>query len=123
MSAAQQHSGGLDQVTPQDGERPAPAPFVTTPNAERYLLEADSLRRRQLRSALLHGSTRVWRERRRIWPAALSGLVVVAVVVAAIAVYGAFQRQQRITEEEQRRRQPVPVVTSPSPKSPSARPR
>ncbi|HET8684453.1 MAG TPA: hypothetical protein VFM54_21655, partial [Micromonosporaceae bacterium] len=68
MSAAQQHPGGPGHAVPPDGERPAPAPFVTTPNAERYLLEADSLRRRQLRSALLHGSTRVWRERRRIWP-------------------------------------------------------
>lgn len=73
---------------------PAPAPFGSTPNPERYLLEADSLRRRQLRSALLHGSRRTWRDRRRIWPAVLAGLVVVAVIAAAIAVAGAFERQQ-----------------------------
>lgn len=88
-------------------------PFVSTPNAERYLIESDNLRRRQLRSALLHGSGRTWRERRRVWPAVLCGLVVVAVVVASIAVYGAFQRQQRIAEEERQRRQPQPTVTVP----------
>jgi hypothetical protein len=74
--------------------------FVTTPNAERYLIESDNLRRRQLRTALLHGSGRSWRESSRIWPAVLVGFVVVAVVVAAIAVHGAFQRQQRIADEE-----------------------
>ena len=109
-------TGGPDGV-------PRKPVFVATPNAERHLLESDDLRRRQLRSALVHGSTRVWRERTRVWPAVIAGVVMAAVIVAALAVYGAFQRQQRITEEEQRRRQPVPVVTSPSPKSPSARPR
>ena len=72
-------------------------PFAATPNAERHLIESDNLRRRQLRAALLHGSSRSWRERGRIWPAVLVGLVVVAIVVAAIAVHGAFERQQRIT--------------------------
>lgn len=75
-------------------------PFVSTPNAERYLIESDNLRRRQLRAALLHGSGRTWRENRRIWPAVLVGLVVVAIVVASIAVHGAFQRQQRISSVE-----------------------
>lgn len=79
-------------------------PFVSTPNAERYLIESDNLRRRQLHAALLHGSGRTWRERRRIWPAVLVGLVVVAIVVASIAVHGAFQRQQRIADEERARR-------------------
>jgi hypothetical protein len=89
--------------------------FTTTPNAERYLLEADGLRRRQLRAALLHGSSQTWRERRRIWPAILGGIGVTAVVIAAIAVYGAFQQQKRINEEQQRQRQgPVPAVTAPA---------
>src|SRR5262245_44676701 len=78
-------------------------PTPTTPNAERFLLDSDNLRRRQLRSALLHGSGRVWRERRRIWPAVVGGIIVVAVIAAAIAVYAAFRRQQAITEEQQHR--------------------
>ncbi|HEX6683470.1 MAG TPA: hypothetical protein VF062_11770 [Candidatus Limnocylindrales bacterium] len=82
-----------------------PAPLLKAPNAERYMLESENLRRRQLRSALLHGSGRNWRERRRIWPGALAGAIVVAVIVAVIGVYGAFQRQQKILEDEQRRRQ------------------
>lgn len=90
----------------------ASAPFARTPNAERYLLESDNLRRRQLRSALLHGSTRVWRERHRVWPAVLGGLIVAAVIVAAIAVAGAFQRQREITEKEQRLRRSAPAVTT-----------
>lgn len=61
-----------------------------TPNAEKYLLEADALRRRQLVSALLHGSTRTWREQRRIWPAVVGGIVVVAVVVAVFGVLKAL---------------------------------
>jgi hypothetical protein len=79
-----------------------PAPFVSTPNAEKYLLEADSLRRRQLRSALLHGSSRTWRDRRRIWPAFIAGLIVVAIIAAAIGVSGAFQHQRREQEERER---------------------
>jgi hypothetical protein len=91
---------------------PRRSAFVTTPNAERYLIESDILRQRQLRSALLHGSTRIWRERRRIWPSVLAGVVVVAVVVAAIGVYGAFRRQQRIADEERLQRQPPPAATT-----------
>jgi hypothetical protein len=87
--------------------------FGTTPNAERYLIESESLRRRQLRSALLHGSGRMWRERCRIWPAVLAGLVAAAVVVAAIAVYGAFVRQQRIAEQEKLHRGQPAVTVSP----------
>jgi hypothetical protein len=90
--------------------------FGTTPNAERYLIESDNLRRRQLRSALLHGSGRMWRERRRVWPAVLAGLVVVAVTVAAIGVYGAFVRQQRIAEQEKQRRQPPAATVTVSPR-------
>lgn len=73
---------------------PAPRPDMalqTTPNAERYVLEADAMRRRQLRSALLHGSARNWRESRRIWPAVVVGLVVVAVILAGLSVMQALK--------------------------------
>ena len=74
-----------------------------TPNAERYLLEADALRRRQLRSALLHGSSRTWREQGRIWPSVVAGIVVVAVILASFAVVKAFRRAQEQQEEQDRR--------------------
>lgn len=77
----------------------------TTPNAERYLLEADALRRRQLRSALLHGSSRTWREHRRIWPGVVAGVVVVSVILAAFAVVQAFQANEQ--EQQQQERQSV----------------
>lgn len=82
------------------GQEPPRAPVFRTPNAERYVLEADAMRRRQLRSALLHGSTRTWREHPRVWPAVLAGLIVAAVIVAAMGVTGAFRQQQENEEEE-----------------------
>ncbi|GAB4011396.1 hypothetical protein [Nocardioides ultimimeridianus] len=63
----------------------------STPNAERYVLEADAMRRRQLRSALLHGSARNWRENRRAWPAVVAGLIVVAVILAGLSVAQALR--------------------------------
>ncbi len=96
-----------DQPTPSTSHSPptpatTPTPWMppnasNTPNAERYLLEADALRRRQLRSALLHGSSRTWREHRRIWPGIVAGIVVVAVILATFAVMKAFHK----TEENQ----------------------
>lgn len=101
-----------------DSNGGVPRAFVAAGNAERYLMEADALRRRQLCAALLHGTGRSWRYRRRVWIAALAGAVVVAVVVAVIGVANAFARQTRINQEEERRRQaaagtapPWPVVT------------
>lgn len=67
-----------------------PPPASPTPNAEKYLLEADALRRRQLVSALLHGSRRTWREQRRIWPGVVAGIIVVAVIVAVFGVLRAL---------------------------------
>ena len=90
---------------------PAQPSFVATPNAERHLLDSDNLRRRQLRSALLHGSTRVWRERRRIWPAVIGGIIVMAIIAAAIAVYGAFGRQERINQQQQPPPRPTASTT------------
>jgi len=66
---------------------------------ERLLLDAAALRRRQLCAAFLHGSTRSWRVRRRIWPAAVAGLLIVALTIAALAVAAAFAAQQKIDDE------------------------
>ena len=68
---------------------------------ERLLLDAAALRRRQLCAAFLHGSARSWRVRRRIWPAAVAGLLIVALAIAALAVAAAFAAQQRIDDERQ----------------------
>lgn len=88
----------------QNGARPVPPPpppMAGTPNAEKYVLEADAMRRRQLRSALLHGSRRTWREHRRVWPAVVVGVIAVAVVVAAIAVIDAYQKSKEQQEEQE----------------------
>lgn len=91
-----------------DANRAAPreaTPFRGVPDAERHVLAADSLRRRQLRAALLHGSARSWRDRNRVWPAVVAGLVATALLMAAIAVHSAFEatrEQQRQEHQEQR---------------------
>ncbi|MBE3000915.1 hypothetical protein IDM40_19785 [Nocardiopsis sp. HNM0947] len=79
-----------------------PEAFRVTSNAEKYVLEADALRRRQLRSALLYGSSRFWRRKQRVWPAVVFGVIIVAVVCAVIALIGAFERQQEVNEERGR---------------------
>lgn len=66
---------------------------------ERLLLDAAALRRRQLCVAFVHGSQRSWRVRRRVWPAALGGLLVVAIAIAALAVAAAFAAQQKLDGE------------------------
>lgn len=75
-------------------------PFGGAPDAERHVLAADNLRRRQLRAALLHGSARSWRDRNRVWPAVIVGLVLTAVVLAGIAVYSAFEATQAQQRQE-----------------------
>ncbi|MDN5853390.1 MAG: ABC transporter permease [Actinomycetia bacterium] len=89
---------------PNGSERPVPAPpppMGGTPNAEKYVLEADAMRRRQLRSALVHGSRRTWREQNRVWPAIVVGIIAVAVVVAAMAVISAYQKQKEKKREQE----------------------
>ena len=76
-----------------------------TPNAERYVLEADAMRRRQLRSALLHGSRRNWRDHVRTWPAVVVGIIVVAVIVAGLAVTAAFQKTSENEKRQEREQQ------------------
>ncbi|MBA3369594.1 MAG: hypothetical protein H0T99_13170 [Geodermatophilaceae bacterium] len=67
-------------------------------DTERLLLDAAALRRRQLCAAFLHGSARSWRVRRRIWPAAVAGVLIVALAIAALAVAAAFAAQQKIDD-------------------------
>ncbi|GHC81954.1 hypothetical protein GCM10007079_22480 [Nocardiopsis terrae] len=87
-------------------EEPVPPPptqlpqaFQATPDTERYVLQADALRRRQLRAALLYGSSRYWRARQRVWPSVVVGLIIAAVLAAAVVVFGAFQAQRDLNEE------------------------
>lgn len=77
--------------------------FAGTPNVEQYILALDTLRRRQLQAALLHGGQRSWRRRHRLWPAVVVGVVLIALVVAGITVAGAFQRQRVIDQQQQQR--------------------
>ncbi len=91
--------GGRPPEAP-GGPDPLPPPTFDIPNAERYVLEADVMRRRQLRSALLHGSRRTWREHRRVWPAVVVGIVVAAVIIAAMAVGDAVRKTQQIEQQD-----------------------
>lgn len=110
---------------PPDTPRTTPGPrsaMQNTPNAERYVLEADAMRRRQLRSALLHGSRRTWRDHPRTWPAVVVGIIVVAVIIAGLAVTEAFKKtSENEKEQEQQRKQPsatAPAVPGPSTPAP-----
>jgi hypothetical protein len=76
-----------------------PEAFQATPHAERYVLQADALRRRQLRAALLYGSSRYWRRRQRIWPAAIAGSILAAVIAGVIVAADAFRHQQDINQD------------------------
>lgn len=96
-TAAPGRPPGADGV----GTRRPAGPLQGTPDAERYVLAADVMRRRQLRSAMLHGSARTWREHRRTWPAVLIGVLVVAVTLAVLAVMDAYSRQKQINEERE----------------------
>lgn len=79
----------------------APLVMRRTGQTERYVLQAAALRRRQLRAAVLYGSARSWRQRQSLWPAALIGAIVVALIVAAIAVANAFERQRQSELEQE----------------------
>jgi len=79
-----------------------PEAFRVTSNAEKYVLEADALRRRQLRAALLYGSSRFWRRKQRVWPAVILGVILVGVGCAVIVLMGAFERQQEVNVERGR---------------------
>lgn len=79
---------------PPRTSEPPPAPEFDIPNAEKYMLEADVMRRRQLRSALLHGSTRTWREHRKVWPGVVAGIVAGGLIIAVIAVKTAYDKDK-----------------------------
>ena len=93
----------------QEGMPPQPPSYANTANAERYVLEADAMRRRQLRSALLHGSTRTWREHSKVWPGVVVGLIVAALILAGTAVRDAIASQAD---------NPTSGVTTPPPSAP-----
>jgi hypothetical protein len=59
------------------------------------------MRRRQLRSALLHGSTRTWREHRRVWPGVVAGLVAAGLIIAIIAVKSAYDKDRENQQAEE----------------------
>ncbi|WP_150240296.1 hypothetical protein [Nocardiopsis quinghaiensis] len=82
-----------------DPEPQLPEAFHYTPDEEKYVLQADALRHRQLRSALLYGSSRYWRRRQQVWPAVIGGLILIALICGVIALIGAFGRQQEVNEE------------------------
>ncbi|MBR8743573.1 hypothetical protein [Nocardiopsis sp. MG754419] len=84
---------------PADPDPQLPEAFHYTPDEEKYVLQADALRHRQLRSALLYGSSRYWRRRQRVWPAVIGGLILTALVCGVIALIGAFDRQQEVNEQ------------------------
>ena len=110
--------------TPARGaDTPAvPEAFHATPNAERYVLQADALRRQQLRAALLYGSSRYWRRRQRVWPAVVAGAILTAVVSGGIVVAGAFEKQQAINEERFQQYGQPSASASPVEPSPSSSP-
>lgn len=92
-------------MTERDAGSPSSVPFpdqiptfAEAPPSERHILDAAALRRRQLASALVHGSRRSWRRRQRIWPAASVGLLLVTVVIAMFSVMAAFREQQQINQ-------------------------
>ena len=90
-----------------------PEAFHYTPDEEKYVLQADALRHRQLRSALLYGSSRFWRRRQRVWPAVIGGVILLALVCGVIALIGAFDRQQDVNEDRgigQFRQQSAPAL-------------
>ncbi|THV40141.1 hypothetical protein [Glycomyces buryatensis] len=90
--------------TAEPGSDIAPLVMRRTGQSERYVLQAAALRRRQLRAAILYGSSRSWRQRQSLWPAALIGVIAVALIVAAIAVTGAFEKQQQQDREAENER-------------------
>lgn len=97
---------------PPDPDPQLPEAFHYTPDEEKYVLQADALRHRQLRSAMLYGSSRYWRRRQRVWPAVIGGLIITALVCGVIALIGAFERQQEVNEQRgigQFRQQSAPV--------------
>ena len=96
--------------TAEPGTDLAPMAMRRTGQSERYVLQAAALRRRQLRAAVLYGSARSWRQRQPLWPAALIGVIAVALVVAAFAVANAFEKQQQREAEEEAERNAASAV-------------
>ncbi len=58
----------------------------------------------------MHGRSRSWRDRRRIWPSVVAALAALALVIAATAVVESFQRAGQNVPTDQ----PIAVSTSPT---------
>jgi hypothetical protein len=108
----------VSEQEPGETKESRPTPTLSmqnTPNAERYVLEADAMRRRQMRSALLHGSRRTWREHQRVWPAVVVGAIAIGVIVAGFAVMDAFRTTQANQREQEREREQPPATAPATP--------
>jgi hypothetical protein len=122
---APSHPGAVpEQTAPAPPPSPVPEAFQSTPDAERYVLQADALRRRQLRAALLYGSSRYWRRRHRVWPSIIAGVILAALVAGVIVVIGAFENQRAINAERNQGQQGLTdtdPLTPLTPQSPQER--
>ncbi len=87
------------RVSPEPSAPSTSTITVPVPQADRHLLALHALRQRQLRTSFLHGRRRTWRDRRRIWPAVVIALALVALIIAGTSVVAAFQRQQQVEAE------------------------
>jgi hypothetical protein len=77
---------------------------------DRTTVLAHRLARRRLLSALLHGRSRSWLDRARVWPAAVVGVLVVVLISAGIGIVAAFVKQRAVDQQQQQQRG-IPTAT------------
>lgn len=99
--------------TGRDGDTGPGTGAPAGPDGGRHLMAWHALRREQLRTALVHGDRRHWRDRDRLWPAVAVGLAITVMALVVIAV-GAVVDPQRGQDGVVA----VPVVRAPAASSP-----